>query len=681
MFVRILLIALGVLSIGRVHAQEENIGKFLKQLRQEKLDSTIEKTSFYKNKKLKQRRVTYHSHYYVFEIARDEYFRRTSFSVEERFNRKGEIVEKDSLLPREMGWCIRKKFVNGKATERRLYYKGEHLAGKSTFKDCLCASYNDSIPQSIPARTTAPPQQGEKYYDVWTVGGTSFLRFGSSRLQRRYDDVWLASRPGYSAVEDLKLATIVQRRRFIEITIKHRPSDKIVCRLRLKYTNPVFVKYFQQADSVLGTVADNRKKIGFVVDKLLPNIIVYMPSLIVDYSGPKEKGKYILNADFERIMPEPVRDFRVLSQPGRNYLWVCRGKCGLYTAKGKNIIPPKHDWAEARGAFLKVKTDGKYACYDYDGNIVIPYAEDYDAFTVSHNIAVCSSREYRGEGHSGAFYVNLITKDTLKATWGFPFEYNFARASLNDGYGLMNTKGEWVIDPNPAIQYLNVTSDSLVLIELNNPAFELVSKDDIQYRHQRYNLKLPDSLTNRAKTYARFGNTPPKKYHYVLYNLKSKTADTIAVNLKVLDGLLDYNISLQEKHFTNGFIRVHVTGSPPWFYTFCSSRGELVNISHRYTNAKSPMNERKQAIVARKKVITVKGVEKEEEFWGVIDSAGNEIIPCDFLSYYPNEYGYIMWDGHRYSLINFCGEYLFSDMSSPMMISYAIQSAENPFTR
>jgi hypothetical protein len=602
-----------------------------------------------------------HSHHYAFNIQKEKFLRKTFIRTTRHYNKKGVLQKCDSLAPPEQGYYYEKYYSSNGRISREVAYKPRRTNGGYTsntsqqrrdFVKIKEYSIDNSGKKTVVYELTEPVK-----YFVEKAGDE--FRF----MNKLYEDNLIDH-------VNAKYATFEDKKRYMEVRIKDASSDSILSILKFDYSN-----------GLLNTnePAAVRK---FIVRTT--TVFIDIPRLIFfDNSKPNETT--ILDYHFKKIIKASLREVLVLKPVSTQdyYLWICNEKCGLYDLNGKNIIPPNHDVVYGGGGdFLKITTDHQHACFDYRGNVIIPYNEDYGAFDLSDaNIAHIYNSDYSPTGE-GVSYVNLVTRDTIKkAISGLPFHGDFATVSEGRKKGVIDKKGEWVVKPDLRINGIEIGPDSLLFIELKNPKFYDLAGSDRKYWHQKYILQIAESLQEKTDLLVRHPDFDPREYIYVLYNIKTKKSDTVNINSKALDGIHSYSLSIEshDNKFVNGYAKLKISGhgkSINWFYTFLSRDGSVVNVQDRYDEVRN-MSPTGSAIVTKKK--TVNG-SRTIEVEGIISASGKEIVPCEFLSCWENKYGFMVnsrTEGR--GLIDFDGEILIPPSKNYATTESIIVRSINPF--
>ena len=644
-----------IFTINTATFAQDHLQFFLSSLRQNSLDSTTEIKQYYNNGTVQNLTSIMHSHHYAFGTQKEKFLRQTFIKTTKHYDKSGILQKCDSLAPPEQGYYYEKYYYPTGRMKRVIIFesRGSSRSGK---------------------RDTDLPPPGFikiKEYSI-DINGKKTVEYALNEPVK-----YLIDKSGYYyhftskiyAVNlvhnvNLQYATFEAREKYLEVRIRNGSDDAILCTLKFYYSN-----------GLLNTKSEND-----VREFIIKNIYVFTDIPRIALYDNKEEKLFILDYNFNKVFKEPIRDIDVLKPVSRNnyYFWLCNDKCGLYDLDGKNIIPPKHELVYPEGDFLKITTDRLHACFDYHGNVVIPYNEDFGAFTVSdNNIAHVYNQFYFPEA-TGVSYVNLVTKDTMKFTSGLPFHGNFATAWEGRNKGVIDRKGDWVVKPHFLINGIEITTDSLIFMELQNPKFYNLTGDDRQYWYQKYVMQFPDSLQKKTDLLKRHPDFDPRDYIYVLYNIKTKKADTLKINSKAFDGIHAYSLSLESDEFVNGYATLKVSGygkTLNWFYSFLSIDGSVVNVKQQYGKVRD-VNSRGLAIVT---LNTTTSDSKKKEVEGVISTAGEEVIPCEFFSCREIKFGYIVYSGGNWGLIGFDGEVLIRPNYPYHAIETMIMQSINPF--
>ena len=591
-----------------------------------------------------------HSHYYAFDIHKEKFLHRTFIKLKEFYNPKGVLVRKDSLAPPEQGYYYEKYFdVDGKKRKVITYeFKGNYQPSIKPDSDVF-------LPNDFEKKTIYSfDKNGEVAYQYRKK---ELLRYVVHQRGDVYDITDRLFKGEFRDYENNKYITFEPLKNHVEIKIMNPSNDSVLCTLKYKYTNGFL----------------NSTDPDEIREFIIKNATAYATVPYIKLYDNRLRKSYILNYNFERIIDEPVESCRALTRASNHadYFWVCNKKCGLYSARGKNIIPLEHGaHIEGAGDFLKISTtNGQYACVDYEGNVIIPQLSKEEDFTIySDNVASIYRRDFSSQRRA-VVHLNLLTGDTLQ-TYDMDNTNRFA-------------SDEWmIIKSSRVVTDYQIIQDSLAFLELKNPKYYDITGPDRKFWHQKWVLKLPDSLQEKTDLLTRYPDFDPVEYKYVLYNLKTDRGDTINVILDALEGNRSYNISLDSHSFVKDYARLEIMvgNSYSRFYSLLSYDGKIVNMQKRYTKMED-VNSHGQFIVQFKECIDPAICEKEKETYGVINANGEEIVPCEYRSCsLIKRYGYrVFADNGKYGLVDFEGELVVKPQATYNEIDRMIMKAENPF--
>ncbi|HEX6223456.1 MAG TPA: WG repeat-containing protein [Chryseolinea sp.] len=633
---------------------QDQLPNFLRSLRQSSLDSTTEVTQYHAPGVVKQRFIVMHSHYFAFDIDKEKFLRKTFIGVTKHYGKNGALQKCDSLTPPEQGHYYEKYYAMDGAISRIVTYR---------VRTGSAGGVAINLPQQ----------------NLLRIKEVSFDKAGKETVIYTEPPKYVVEKTGDyfdltdKVLEDISLehvntkyATFEDKGKYLEIQIRDASSDSMHCRLQLDYSNDLLKTNEQSA--VRAFLAAYVK------------IFTDVPRLVIFDAVTSEY--FILNYDFKKIFKNSVRDVRLLrpASSDKHYFWLCHELCGLYDINGKNIIPEKNKIVYPDGDFLKVTTDGAYACFDYNGKMVIPYTNDFDAFNLSDaNIALIYNTDFSEEKRE-VTYTNLHTKETFKFTSGMPFQGDFAVARDGRAWGVIDKRGKWVIKPDARIKHVEITPDSLLFLTLDNSKFYARTSEDRKYWYEKYVLQLPESMQHKTDLLVRHPDFDPREQIYVLYNIKNGTGDTIKINPKLLDGIFSYNLYIEsfDNVFINGFAPLKITGHAKdlnWLYTLLCADGSVVDITKRY-NAVGNMSKKGFAVVTKKEIVDGS---RTKEFQGIIDTTGKEVIPCNYSSCRENKYGFVIFGKKGWGFADFDGEILIASVHPYQAVEWMIKKSVNPF--
>jgi hypothetical protein len=221
------------------------------------------------------------------------------------------------------------------------------------------------------------------------------------------------------------------------------------------------------------------------------------------------------------------------------YSYQLEGKRGLMTEKGEIITPPVYEQiAPITGDLTVVKMNRKYGVIDKKGHTIL--ANDYDNILIDSVTALIQTKNgakigvYNKQGKQiipikhdavrvqpdGTLVINLAgkwgTTDT-KGTSIIPIQYQFigdfsygkARAKQQEGMGVIDAKGNWLVDP--LFEDTQIINDSLCVYFTNG-------RSGIINTHQKAMRLAVDSLVVMDNGYILAKNHGK----YGLYNQKAK---------------------------------------------------------------------------------------------------------------------------------------------------------------
>ncbi|SHG57092.1 hypothetical protein SAMN04488109_0879 [Chryseolinea serpens] len=631
---------------------------------QETIDSLTTVETHYRNGKIKDRTTVRYIHYYLFDHRSEKYRRRLHCTVRDNFDKRGRLVRRDSLPARDSLLFCEKYFGADGLLKTKIFYEKNAVSPRkegtfkrtSDYKKLDAYSYDENREVRIEYSKERTPK-----FEVQLEAGR--YTFSSNSYEA-----------GYRRFKHLKYAIVVRRKRYIEVRGLDPIHRTTLFVLKLNASNPLIRSANLNLDSVFNK--------WNVMRFLTPRVGVIPDLGLITYYEEKLRKTRILDLSFNAIIREPVERVTVLRPPGkRSYLLICQEKCGLFTARGKAIIPPLYDAIDHQGDYLIIRKDQQSACFDYRGNIIIPFRKNAGYHISEDNMAVVDKHSSSKE--HGSLLINMVSGDTVYNGRVLSYYNNFGVVYEERGNSVVNAKGEWIIHPNERIRDIKVTSDGMAFIELTNPRFHSLSGSERSYWLEKYELKKPDSAhEKKIDLFARYPDFQPWKYRYVLFNLKTGKIDTLAIDHGVLEENPTYSLSRAGEKFINGYIKIEL--HPQWSQgrsSFLSLDGEVINLPPRFTKIKSEMNAHKQAIVVQSKKIDTPGGQRNEEFEGVIDASGKVIIPCDFsvCDEDPYGYGYIVYGDSCYGLIDFEGEWLIPLEPRYDDVQRKIREAEDDF--
>lgn len=141
---------------------------------------------------------------------------------------------------------------------------------------------------------------------------------------------------------------------------------------------------------------------------------------------------------------DPIYDNMRTSNNGLIEVWL-NGCCGLIDSKGNVVVEPKYDdiGFPNENGIIRVEVDGKSGFIDSNGNYVLEPVFDI-FFTSEYGPAAVRVDDKWG-------YVDLSTAtvviEPIFDSAGKFDEYGLASVEYNGGLGLINTEGEFVVDP------------------------------------------------------------------------------------------------------------------------------------------------------------------------------------------------------------------------------------------
>ncbi|MDR1961591.1 MAG: WG repeat-containing protein, partial [Gracilibacteraceae bacterium] len=194
----------------------------------------------------------------------------------------------------------------------------------------------------------------------------------------------------------------------------------------------------------------------------LDSALEYQETLSDDYADWQASWERIGEAEYDRVMPFQNGRAKVAVNAGteaeKKFLW------GVIDENGVEIVAPQYDQI---GAFLQdraaVQKDGKWGFIDLNGDVVIALQFDDLKEVQDSNLYEFVKRDpemiYRG------FYENFAPV-MKNGQWGYVdlngkvlgrgfiyqdvwyFNEGIAAVKLNDKYGLINSAGNYIIEPN-----------------------------------------------------------------------------------------------------------------------------------------------------------------------------------------------------------------------------------------
>lgn len=607
--------------------EKDELKDFLENLKKEKPDSTkVWNRTFYGNGKIRTESVSYYSHFRPYDLK--EFIKKDSLTVIRKFRRNGSLEEKGILYSNYDGPGFSNTIYNRQGIKTKKEYfdvdRGESFSSFQGNTDEISLIRRDIIiyDDNGDEKIQKEPSKQAK----WKV----FVQRESLKLTNKE---WTEE---LKAHENLKYAVFEKRGNSFLINIIDPANDSVITTIPWKFTNTLF-------DS----------KIEKEIANFFFNYISVVPDQALIYSKDK---KYIFY-DYrlrKRFESKFLNRSEYVENPEdkKIYMVLCSPKCGLFDLIGRELISQKYEEIRTVGdgliASLKNK---KVVIYDFEGNVVTP---SYRTLIVSEN-EIIEVKGIKNQNNSilNSIYLDKETGDTIKVLYSEKDikSKNYVLNYKGD-YGLVGKEGNWLVKPQSSVMGIKITDDGFVLLEVRNSDASLLNGN---LRQILYEIREDTVNFEKNKGFLLDGypNLDPNYYKYVLYDLTRNKQDTLT-SLRFLDNQILTSFDFEDDYFKNGYIKVSITraGNPySSYYNFLSKDGKLVSPKIKYNKIHTDFNQYGQAVVSTLQ----KNQKRTEERFCVIDTAGNEIIPCNYTSYRLHEDGYILKQANdkKFGLVSF----------------------------
>lgn len=595
---------------------QNDVAEFLTGLGKEKPDST--KTwnqTFYKNGVKKTETITYYSHYNPYHLK--EFIKKDSITVFRRFRKGGAAKELEVLLPSFQGYFL-KHFYNHKRRKTRTeFYKVSNKRLYHNFSGK--ADYS-----ALQKRTVAKYDRKGDEHILWEFRPTQWLVKEDNGFLKITDIVW--TKQVDQDIEGYRYATIEKRKTKFLISIFNPKTGSVTAVIPLERSNRLFKG--QNESEIAKFFAQNIR--------ILPNhVLVYVKHPYHHFLDYKLNERLVWRYNEYTVMSKPNSDTKLLKVCLKDN-W--KTKCTLYDFNGKQILSSEYDKIEKVGSYLKAVSGRKEKLFDYDGNEITPSSRTLEV----SNKEIQKLNEALNSDNSllTTIYLNKKKRDTIHVSVvDVNLMPKYSKFTYRGDVGILENGDRWVIIPDVYTSDFSLIEDKYVLYKIPNPQIEQLSPEFKVYYNKLTDLPA-DAGYYKGEILDRYPDISLNNSKYVLANLENNTRDTVKMPQGFLEDQVYSYLYLDGEEFVNGFIRVYKSGEDykDPFHTFLSDQGELVKPIEQYNKIHTDFNEYGQAIVSR----SVKRRVGSGENFGVIDTKGNEVLPCDFYSIKLHNDGYLL---------------------------------------
>ncbi|MDP8051324.1 WG repeat-containing protein [Pasteurella atlantica] len=357
------------------------------------------------------------------------------------------------------------------------------------------------------------------------------------------------------------------------------------------------------------------------------------------YGYINTKGEWVIPPRFKRVSDFSANGLARMEE---------KGKYGFIDKRGKWVIPPQFWFAEDFGDYdvtpAKERENGLYGLIDRRGQWVVQPQYRYIGAFNEESLAEVYTKD-------GKFaYINKKGKIVTALFDSQTIFYEGLAERTKDNWGMLNTKGEWVIPPE--FDYIHNSYNGYVIVEKNDKygAFDRKGKLVIPLT-----LEWIQSFSNNGLAEAK-KNT---KYGYI--NTKGEW---------VIKPQFD------ETHFfdSNGLAKVVYDGK----YGYINEKGKfIVPAKFGYLH---PFNKNGLAL-AMPYISTITFLlNPRSRKYGFIDTKGQWIIKPEFevaSEFYPNGLAVVRENG-QYGYINEKGDYVAKIMTTKCGAEQLVTSSGKP---